>query len=220
VVVHGDRGPRSRLRVRGSHFPCLPSHRRYPDLPIFAAGPEATVQRFVESLEVMCRLVVDVVHGAAADVRAVLFAGPEPFAGRTRGLRARLELILHAHDVCAGLGVDYEHDVGVARRMRNHTSPWPMWAREFGATVTHTDDPGAISCAPLAATVKPAVTDATLAKSAWGQWPEVSGTCSHRHPSSSDAKCAATSSKRSVTSPMSSPRSLPSVRRRSRCARR
>ena len=116
---------------------------RYPDMPIFTAGSDAAVQQLVESLDVMCRLVVDVVGGAAADVRAVLFAGPEPLLGAPVDFvpRAGLELILHAHDVCAGLGIDYEPDVDVAGRMRNHTSPWPMWTREFGAPVTHTDDP-------------------------------------------------------------------------------
>ena len=54
---------------------------RYPDIPIFTAGPDATVQQLVESLEVMCRLVADVVDGAPASVRAVLFAGDEPILG-------------------------------------------------------------------------------------------------------------------------------------------
>ena len=118
---------------------------RYPDMPVFTAGPDATVQQLVESLGVMCRLVVDVVGGAEPDVRAVLFAGPEPVLGAPADFvpRAGLELILHAHDVCAGLGIEYEPDVGIARRMRDHTSAWPMWTRGFGAAVRATDDPWA-----------------------------------------------------------------------------
>jgi len=47
----------------------------------------------------------------------------------------------HAHDVCAGLGVDDEPDAEMARRIRDHTAAWPMWARAFGAVVARTDDP-------------------------------------------------------------------------------
>ena len=116
---------------------------RYPDMPIFTAGPDATVQQLVESLEVMCRIVVDVVDGAAADVRAILFAGREPVLGVPADFvpRAGLELILHAHDVCAGLGVEYEPGLDLASRMRDHTSSWPMWMHEFGTPMSHTDDP-------------------------------------------------------------------------------
>jgi hypothetical protein len=116
---------------------------RYPDVPIFTAGPDATVSQLVESLHVMCRLVVDVVDGAGSDVRAVLFAGPEPTLGAPADFvpRAGLELILHAHDVCAGLGVDYEPDADLARRMRSHISGSPLWTNGFGGAVTHTVDP-------------------------------------------------------------------------------
>jgi hypothetical protein len=55
--------------------------------------------------------------------------------------RAGLELILHAHDVCVGLGVDYEPDARLARRLRDHTSGRPMWVRAFGRAVAPTDDP-------------------------------------------------------------------------------
>jgi hypothetical protein len=116
---------------------------RYPDMPIFTAGTDATVTQLVESLEVMCRLVVDVVDGAAPDVRAVLFSGTEPTLGAPADFvpRAGLELILHAHDVCAGLGVDYEPDSDLARHMRDHTSGWSMWTTAFGRELAHTEDP-------------------------------------------------------------------------------
>ena len=116
---------------------------RYPDIPIFTAGPDATVNQLVESLEVMCRFVVDVVDGAPADVRAVLFEGDEPTLGAPADFvpRAGLELILHAHDVCAGLGVEFEPDADLAGRMRDHTSGWSMWMTAFGTEVVHTQDP-------------------------------------------------------------------------------
>jgi hypothetical protein len=116
---------------------------RYPDLPIFTAGPDAGVSLLVESLEVMCRLVVDVVNGTPSDVRAVLFAGSEPILGEPADFvpRAGHELMLHAHDVCAGLGIEYEPDPELARRLRDHTADWPMWTAMFGREVARTDDP-------------------------------------------------------------------------------
>jgi hypothetical protein len=116
---------------------------RYPDMPIFTAGPDATVPQLVESLGVMCRLLVDVVDGAPADVRAVLFGRSEPRLGAPADFvpRGGLELALHAHDVCAGLGIGFEPDVDVARRLRDHTAGWAMWTNEFGRPVVPTDDP-------------------------------------------------------------------------------
>jgi hypothetical protein len=116
---------------------------RYPDMPVFTAGPDATVSQLVESLQVMCRIVVDVVNGAPLDTRAVLFAGSEPTLGAPVDFvpRAGHELMLHAHDVCAGLGVDFEPDADLAKRLRDHTSEWPMWTEVFGRAVAHTEDP-------------------------------------------------------------------------------
>ena len=116
---------------------------RYPDVPIFSAGPDATPQQFVESLDVMCRIVVDVVAGADPAIRAVLFGGPSVVTGRPADFvpRAGLELILHAHDVCAGLDVDFEPDAAWCRRLRDHTARWPMWVQAFGAELPRTDDP-------------------------------------------------------------------------------
>jgi hypothetical protein len=112
-------------------------------MPIFTAGPDATVQQLVESLEVMCRLLVDVVNGTPAHVRAVLFAGDQPILGAPADFvpRAGLELILHAHDVCLGLGIAFEPDVDLARRLRDHTADWSMWTMLFGRVVPRTDDP-------------------------------------------------------------------------------
>ncbi|MDQ3107084.1 MAG: hypothetical protein M3Q68_04685 [Actinomycetota bacterium] len=54
--------------------------------------------------------------------------------------RGALELILHAHDVCSGLGVVFEPPPGLCERLREHTRPWPMWDlgwKRLGST----DDP-------------------------------------------------------------------------------
>jgi hypothetical protein len=116
---------------------------RYPDMPIFTAGPDATVAQLVESLDVMCRILVDVVAGAPPDAPAVLFGGPQPVTGLPADFvpRAGLELILHAHDVCAGLGVPYEPDPSLCAHLRDHTAAWPMWEQAFGSPLPRTDDP-------------------------------------------------------------------------------
>ena len=116
---------------------------RYPDMPIFTAGADVNVRQLVESLGVMCRLLVDVVDGAPPDVQAVLFNGPPPILGTPADFvpRGGLELALHAHDVCAGLGVQFEPDADLARRLRDHTAGWAMWSKGFGGPMLATDDP-------------------------------------------------------------------------------
>ena len=55
--------------------------------------------------------------------------------------RGGLDLALHAHDVCAGLGVQFEPDADLARRLRDHTAGWAMWSKGFGGPMLATDDP-------------------------------------------------------------------------------
>ena len=78
-------------------------------------------------------------------VRAILFGGETPVTGRPADFvpRGGLELILHAHDVCAGLVIPFEPAADLCRRLRDHTAPWPMWERAFGAPLLQTDDPWA-----------------------------------------------------------------------------
>lgn len=115
---------------------------RYPDMGIYSVGADATPIQFVEALGVMCRLVVDVVNGADPDVEAVLFGGRNVVTGRPADFvpRAGLELILHAHDVCAGLQVDFEPDSGLCTRLRDHTAWWAMWTIGWDG-LQRSDDP-------------------------------------------------------------------------------
>lgn len=107
-------------------------------------GERATPERLVESLEIAARLLIAVVRDAAADAgtRAVLFRRPEVLLGAPEDFvpRAGTELILHAHDVCAGLGVPFEPRPELARRLREHTRPWPMWTVAWDG-LGETDDP-------------------------------------------------------------------------------
>ena len=105
-------------------------------------GPDATPSRLVESLQTATRMLAAVVEEAPSDVRAVLFQQPNLMLGAPEDFlpRGATELILHAHDVCIGLGVPFEPPAGLARRLREHTRPWPMWTIAWNAP-DDTNDP-------------------------------------------------------------------------------
>lgn len=105
-------------------------------------GDDATPERLVESLQIATRMLIGVVRDAPHDVRAIIFKRPEPMLGVPADFlpRAAAELILHAHDVCVGLGVEFEPSPGLARRLREHTRPWPMWTMAWSG-LGSTDDP-------------------------------------------------------------------------------
>lgn len=92
-------------------------------------GERATPALLVESLGIATRILVAVVHDAGPDLRAVLFRRPEVLTAPPADFlpRGALELILHAHDVCAGLQVPFEPPAELCHRLCEHTRPWPMW---------------------------------------------------------------------------------------------
>jgi hypothetical protein len=96
-------------------------------------GADATPTLLVESLKLAVRRLSGVVHDAGSDVEAILFRHPEPTTGAPRDFppRAAVELILHAHDVACGLGVEFVPPADACRRLREHTRPWPMWSRTW-----------------------------------------------------------------------------------------
>jgi hypothetical protein len=105
-------------------------------------GDAATPGTLVESLQIATRVLVAVVRATDPDVRAILFPMAEPVLGAPADFlpRAAMELILHAHDVCVGLGVAFEPPSGLVRRLCEHTRPWPIWTRMWGE-LGHSDDP-------------------------------------------------------------------------------
>lgn len=113
----------------GFFLPRLHEQDGYPDMGAdYSVGPDARPEQLVQALEVATR-VVAAVADAGPEVRAALFpppvlvtAPPEDFVSR-----AGVELILHAHDVCAGLGIAFEPAPGLCRRLRDHTHSWAMW---------------------------------------------------------------------------------------------
>jgi hypothetical protein len=105
-----------------------------------ALGDQATPAALVESLHLATRLVAAVVHDTDPDVRSVIFRRPSVLTASPEHFppRAALELILHAHDVCAGLGVPFEPAASLCHRLREHTRPWPTWSS--GWSLARTDD--------------------------------------------------------------------------------
>ncbi|MET0662811.1 MAG: hypothetical protein ABWZ42_06745 [Ilumatobacteraceae bacterium] len=103
-------------------------------------GEDATPERLVESLAIATRVLVAVVRDATDDVRSVIFRRPRLLGAPGDFLpRGAMELALHAHDVCVGLAVPFEPPPAIARRLREHTRPWPMWTTEWDG-LGDTDD--------------------------------------------------------------------------------
>jgi hypothetical protein len=95
-------------------------------------GEDATPERLVESLGIATRLLIAVVRDAPDDVRSVIFRRPRLLGAPGDFLpRGAMELALHAHDVGVGLDVPFEPSPAIARRLREHTRPWPMWTTEW-----------------------------------------------------------------------------------------
>jgi hypothetical protein len=116
---------------------------RYPAIGAdMAIGPDADPTRLVESLEMGTRVLSAVIHDTDPDVRSVIFRRPEILVAAPEDFapRGAIELILHAHDVCLGLGVEFEPDSGLCHRLREHTRPWPMWTVAWHG-LAQTDDP-------------------------------------------------------------------------------
>jgi hypothetical protein len=92
-------------------------------------GASASPAEYLEAVGTAVRVLEAVVRVAGSEARAVIWqrpqvqtSGPENFAAR-----GALELILHGHDVCSGLGVDFTPSAELCERLREHTHAWPMW---------------------------------------------------------------------------------------------
>jgi len=101
---------------------------RDPDIGEGFHHPDASPNQLVERLLIAAQVLSSVITAAEPTVRAVIFprsaqtAPPEDFAPR-----GGLELILHAHDVCAGLAIPFEPPADLCERLRDHTAAWSIW---------------------------------------------------------------------------------------------
>jgi hypothetical protein len=69
-------------------------------------------------------------------VRAVIWRAPEPETRPPADFAPRggFELAVHAHDVCAGLGVAFDPPRPLCERLRADVEDWPYWPRSPGWT--------------------------------------------------------------------------------------
>jgi hypothetical protein len=113
----------------------------YPPGKPFTLGANPNPGELIEGLHTATRILAAVVTVAEPDARAVIWYRPEPEVRPRDDFvpRAGLELILHGHDVCAGLAVPYEPPTDLCDRLREHTRDWPMWER--WSELPRTDDP-------------------------------------------------------------------------------
>lgn len=110
----------------------------YPPFGELHALPEATPADLVEGLRAVSTMLFAVIVTAEPDTRAVVGLWPVAETGAPGDFAARgaHEMILHAHDVCTGLGVPFDPPRDLCERLRDHTRAWPM-----GAPVSPTEDP-------------------------------------------------------------------------------
>ena len=109
----------------------------YPAFGEVHALDGATAEDLLAGLRATTNLLVGVVTVASADTRAIIWRRPEPTLGSPKDFAARgaHELILHTHDICAGLDVDFDPPRELCDRLVEHTAEWPY------GDLARTEDP-------------------------------------------------------------------------------
>ncbi|MGH9261254.1 MAG: hypothetical protein ACRD08_15410, partial [Acidimicrobiales bacterium] len=105
-------------------------------------GPDARPDHLADALETVGRVLSAVIAAAEPGSRAVIWRNPRV---ETRGPadfapRGALEMILHAHDVCTGLGLPFEPPTDLCSRLREHTRTWPHWGAPGWSELAVTGD--------------------------------------------------------------------------------
>lgn len=114
----------------------------YPAFEPSTLGAAPSVPDLVEGLMTAARILTAVVTTAPPDARARIWNRPPETRGPADFVpRAGLELILHAHDVCTGLGVPFMPPAPLVGRLREHTRDWPFWRSPGWAPLTPHGDP-------------------------------------------------------------------------------
>lgn len=117
---------------------------RYPDWgENFSVGTTPWPSQLIEAIQVAGRVVAGVVATTPDDTEAIIWRRPQPTTAPPQDFapRAALEVILHGHDVAAGLGVQFEPPEGPCARLRDHTADWPHWGTAAWQPLPHTQDP-------------------------------------------------------------------------------
>lgn len=111
----------------------------------FTMGADPPPDDLVEALATVSRILSAVIAAAEPDARAVIWRRPQVETRPAADFAARgaLELILHGHDVCAGLGIGFEPPAGLCGRLQDHTRGWPHWTAPGWSEPPRTGDPWA-----------------------------------------------------------------------------
>ena len=112
----------------------------YPKFGELLAEPNARPVDLIDGLRAVTTMLSAVIETAEPGARAVFWRTPRVEVRGSQDFAARggLEMILHAHDVCAGLGIDFVPPADLCRRLFEHTRDWPGQP-----DVQPTDDPWA-----------------------------------------------------------------------------
>ncbi len=115
----------------------------YSGWGVAAPGPDAPPLLLAEAITTVGRIVAAVVAAAPPDATAVIWRRPrvETRPAADFAPRSGLELLLHGHDVCAGLGIVLEPPADLCARLRDHTRAWPHWETPGWHRLAATDDP-------------------------------------------------------------------------------
>jgi len=118
----------------------LASQRRdsYPPFGELHALDGATPSDLIDGLRAATTMLSAVIEAGDPNVEAAIGLWPFALNGRPADFAARgaLEMILHAHDVCTGLGVAFDPPRELCRRLRDTAQDWPGQAQ-----LRPTDDP-------------------------------------------------------------------------------
>lgn len=114
----------------------------YPEGGGWTLSDRATPAALIEAVHIVTRLHVALVSTTDPSVRAILWRRPTPRVAPPADFppRAGLELALHAHDVCVGLGVPFAPPPEVASDLRSHTRDWPFWDGTVAGWSSLTDE--------------------------------------------------------------------------------
>jgi hypothetical protein len=98
----------------------------YPPFTELHALPGSTPADLIDGLRAVTTMLAAVIAASPPEARAIIRRRPAPVVAPPQDFapRGALELILHAHDVCSGLGVPFDPPRDLCQRLYVHTDPW------------------------------------------------------------------------------------------------
>ena len=99
----------------------------YPAFEPLRVQDDASVSDLIDGLVATTNMLVGVIATAPPNTRAIIRRSPavETAAPREFAARGGLELILHTHDIAAGLELRFLPDPALCGRLREQTRDWP-----------------------------------------------------------------------------------------------